>query len=894
MALRRRTALPVLFALVLADASLASAQPLPADVVPDQYELRFTLDLQHDTFTGSEQILVNIVKPTTRITLNAAGLTFAQVTIVSDWSSQPATVSVDERRETASFTVRRRLPAGPARIRIDYSGRLGGKPRGLFVGRANGRKFAASQFEPTDARRAYACFDQPDMKASFLVTVVAPAADAIISNGRMLSDTPGPESDQHTVKFATTRKMSTYLVALAVGEFDCLEAPPDPLPLRGCALGGKKALAQFALDAARSFLRFYDGYFTVKYPFSKLDLVALPDFPGGMENVGAIFFGERDLLVDAQAAPVGRQKQVVMTIAHEIAHEWIGDLVTMKWWDDLWLKEGFATFFETRPIQAWKPEWRIELDEVASAEQAMALDEVEATHAARVKVTTPAEINDAYDAIVYQKAGAVLRMAEAAMGRDAFRAGINAFIKRYSYSNATAEDFWSVMAENDVRGVDQVLRTFIDQPGVPVVSITTRCVTDATSSLALAQQRFWIDPKRAAGSPPLWAIPVSTRPIAPQPGVPALSTIRLFASREQTFDLAGCNPLVLGNAEASGYFRTRYPPEVLARVTKEVVRLLTPVERLRLLDDQWALAHAGGLEVGQYLSLLSGYSSERNAQILERVGETLRAIGDDLTTDANRQAFEGWVRQLFAPAAQLSSRPEGGNLLPPAGGQNATDGNEISRREADAALLDILGDIGGDADVRARAHAAIMGEATSVADDPALLDVFSRLAAQSGNAAVLERMTANIEHASSPPVYDRNVQALGYFTGPALVRSALEYALSEHVQAADVGDVLASALANAAARPTAWAFVKSHWKDIVAKTGADEAVTAIVKAASGFCDAAMRDEVQTFFGGAGLGSSAALRQTLERIQTCVDFRAAQRENLARWLAASAPKPPGSP
>ncbi len=881
MRLLQRSVLFVLAALIFGGASLASAQPLPSDVVPDQYELRFTFDLQTDTFAGSEQILVNIVKPTTRITLNAAGLTFRQVTIVSGWSSQPATVATDERHETATFTVRRRLAAGPARVRIEYAGRLGTQPRGLFVGRSDGRTFVASQFEPTDARRAYPSFDQPDMKASFLVTAIAPAADAIISNGRVLSDTPGPGADQHTVRFATTRKMSTYLVALAVGDFDCLDGPSDPLPLRVCALRGRTPLAQFALDAARSFLRFYDGYFTVKYPFGKLDLVALPDFPGGMENTGAIFFGEREMLVDAQAAPVARQKQVAMTIAHEIAHEWIGDLVTMKWWDDLWLKEGFATFFETKPIRAWKPEWHVDLDEVAAAEQAMAADEIDATHAARMKVTTPAEINDSYDAIVYRKAGAVLRMVEGAMGPDAFRAGVNTFIRRFSYSNATAEEFWSTMTEHSVRGVDQILRTFVDQPGVPVVSIAARCVTDATSSLALGQQRFWIDPKRPAASAPLWAIPVSTRPIAPQPGVPALSTSRLLATKDQTFDLAGCNLLVLGNAEATGYFRTSYPPDVLARFTKDAGSLLTPAERLRLLDDQWALAHSGGIEIGQYLSLLSGYSAERNAQIIERMGDALRAIDHQLTTDGDRDGFHDWVRQLFAPLAAQLDEP-------------ATDGNEISRHQAVAGVLNILGDVGRDAGVRNRARAAVMGEATGASRDAELLDVFTRLAAASGDAAVFDRLVASIEQAASPQLDERNVRALGEFTDPALVRRALDYTLSEHVQAADVPDVIAAALDNPAARPIAWSFVKSRWKDILSKAGGEEAATAFLTSAARFCEPAMRDDVKAFFGGKGLGTSRALVRTLERIQWCIDFSGAQRANLARWLAAAAPKPPGSP
>jgi aminopeptidase N len=879
----RLRALVVALALVIGAPALGFAQPLPPDVVPDQYELRLALNFHDDTFTGSEQILVTIVKPTARVTLNAVGISFKQVTIASGFSSQPATVAVDERHDTATFSVRRRLVAGPARIRIEYTARLQAGLRGLYVGRANGRKYAATQFEATEARRAFPCFDQPDMKASFLLTAVVPAGDVAISNGRVLSDTPGPGPDEHTVKFATTRKMSTYLMALSAGDFRCLEAQSDGVPIRVCAIAGKEALGRFALDAAQAFLRFYDQYFTVKYPFGKLDLIAIPDFEsGGMENTAAIFFGEHDLLVDPQGASIESRKLVASTIAHEMAHQWIGDLVTMKWWNDLWLKEGFATFMETKPIRAWKPEWHVELDEVASAEDGMASDGLASAHPARTTVTTPAEIDESYDAIVYQKAGAVFRMVEAAMGPEPFRVAVNGFIRQFAYANAGAEDLWAALDDNTVRATGQILRTFLEQPGVPVVSIAARCVTDATSSLALAQQRFWIDSTRAAATSPVWAIPVSTRPVAPPPGVPAASSNHLLSAKEQAFDLAGCNALVLGNAEAAGYFRSAYAPEMLARLAQDAETHLTPAERLRLLDDQWALARAGRLDVGEYLSLVGGYSTERYARIIERMGETLRVVDDRLAVGADRDAYHGWVRRLLAPLAAGLDQP-------------STDDNEVARRGLRATLLYFLGAVGRDPDVLGKARALVMDGDANSAGDAAMLAVFLRLAAASGDGAVLDRLAANIEHASSPDVYLRNVSALGDFGDPALVERALGYAISEHVHGQDAADAIAAALENTAARPAAWAFVKAHWNDIAAKSGADQAAEHVLMAATGFCDADMRDDVKAFFGGKRMGGSHALAQTLEQIQGCIDFKATQQTNFARWLAKqSGPTPPGSP
>src|SRR6202022_86155 len=286
--------------------------------------------------------------------------------------------------------------------------------RGLYLGKDDqGRKYAASQFEATDARRAYPSFDEPDYKATFHLTAVAHKGHVAISNSKIISDTPGPGENQHTVRFATTPKMSSYLAALVIGNFEYIEGSADGIPIRVYGTPGKKEMGKFALESAEPVLRYYDKYFGIKYPYGKLDLIGLPDFSAGaMENAGCITFREVILLIDEKQGSIDLKKTIASVTAHEIAHMWFGDLVTMKWWDDIWLNEGFATWMAHKPIEAWKPGWDETLKAAESASYALAEDSLAATHPIRANVETPAEINQYSDAITYDKTAAVLSMVE--------------------------------------------------------------------------------------------------------------------------------------------------------------------------------------------------------------------------------------------------------------------------------------------------------------------------------------------------------------------------------------------------------------------------------------------------------------------------------------------------
>src|SRR5688572_7885536 len=357
-----RTAIAVL---ILLTPRVAAAQRLPNTVMPLHYDITVAPDLAAAKFTGSVKIRVVLAAPARAITLNAAEIAFGDVMLTSrGTAAQKATVAVDEAKEEATFTVRDPLAAGEAELDIQYTGILNDDLRGLYLSETNKRRYAVTQLEATDARRMFPSFDEPAFKATFALTAVIDEGDSAISNGAVVSDTPGPRPGKHTIKFDTTPKMSSYLVALAVGDFVCNGATADGTPVRVCSTPDKKQLTGFALESAQQIIKYLNGYYSIRYPFKKLDVVAVPDFAAGaMENTGAIFYRETFLLAD-ESASVGTRKTIAVVLAHEIAHQWFGDLVTMQWWDDLWLNEGFANWMQTKPVAAWKPEWRVELDEV--------------------------------------------------------------------------------------------------------------------------------------------------------------------------------------------------------------------------------------------------------------------------------------------------------------------------------------------------------------------------------------------------------------------------------------------------------------------------------------------------------------------------------------------------
>jgi aminopeptidase N len=848
--------------------TVAGAQRLPKVATPENYKLTFAPDFDKDTFKGDETISTQVLKPTSEITLNALELDFHDVTITSDGATQRATVKPEKEKEMVVLLVEKPLSPGSATIHITYSGILNSEMRGLYLGKDDhGRKYASTQFEATDARRAYPSFDEPEYKATFDIAAVANKGMVAISNYKQISDTPGP-GDKHTVKFATTAKMSSYLAALVIGNFEYVEGSVDGIPIRVYSTPGKKEMGKFALDAAEHIVSYYDKYFAIKYPYGKLDLVGLPDFSAGaMENVGCVTFREVLLLIDDQHGAVGRKKTIASVTSHEIAHMWFGDLVTMKWWDDVWLNEGFATWMSSKPLERWKPEWNFDLDDVSDTANTLNLDSLANTRPIHQAAETRGQIEELFDGIAYGKAASVLRMLEAYLGEETFRAGVNAYLKQHQYANATADDFWSTQAQVSRKPVDQIMPTFVKQAGEPIIALKTQC-SGTSTSVSLSQRRYYSDRlKFEEANDQLWQIPLCLKDSARTTG----EKCEVVSKEEATLTMPGCSTWVMGNAGATGYYRIGYDADAVRALAKDAEDKLSPAERVTVASDVWASVRVGLEPVGDYLALAHGLQSDRNRAVLEDVLARLDYIGQYLVNDNDRDNYRHWLREYLTPIAKDV-------------GWNPKPGESEEQKTLRAQLLNALGYDARDPEVLEQARKL----ADKALSDPSSLDRelaagALSLAALNGDEAFYNRVMAAMKSAKSPEEYYMYFSTLRRFEDPKLLQHTLDYAISPDVRSQDAMQLITGVLRNPAGQTVGWKFVQQHWNAVV-KAGGPSAGVRVVGATNSFCDAHMRDQVVDFFTAHEVeGGERTYRQSIERINNCVDLKSQQEPQLASWL-----------
>ena len=808
-------------------------------------------------------------KATDTIVLNALQINFVTVraanttgTAVPDQTAwQTADISQDPRAQQATLRFAQPLAAGPVRLEISYSGIINDRLRGFYLSKTKTHTYGVTQFESTDARRAFPGFDEPALKATFDVTLVIDQADTAISNTEIVSDTAGPTPGKHTLRFATTPKMSTYLLAWLVGDWACSKGKSDGVPIRVCATPDKQKLTKFALEAAKWDLKYYDNYFGIKYPLKKMDLIAIPDFEAGaMENFGCLTFRETELLVDDKEGAVAAKKAVATTVAHEISHQWFGDMVTMQWWDNLWLNEGFATWMESKAAEAWMPKWKFDQDAAVDLGATMDLDAKPTTRAIRAKVETPAEIDESFDAIVYGKAGAVIGMVENWLGDEVFRKGVQEYLRAHMYGNATAEDFWNTQAQVSGQPVDKVMRSFVEQPGIPVILLGNA----VNGAAAIAQKRFVLAPiaAPAAGDAEGWTLPLCMKGSGCKVIDPATKQVDVGSG------------LVFTDAADKGYYRTTYTTEERTALEAGVETTLAPVERIGLLSDRWALMLGGMGTVGQYLDLAIAVKNDRNTAVIDAALAKVEEIGRKIATDQEREQLNAVVRREYRPAY---------DALGP--GSKHPSWEEADLR---GTLYEALGDAGDPSitsDADRVTQQLLAGQMTK---DDAIADASVALAARHGDAAMYDKLVAVAQSATDPDLKTDSLLLLTRFEQPVLVIRTLEYALGNDVRSQDAWSLIALELTRRETQDLAWQFVQQHWTDVSRKMSANGGAH-LVEAAGSFCTAAKRSEVEEFFRTHPVSSEYTLRQALGSIDECVRLRAAQEPELARWLAAHGPK-----
>jgi puromycin-sensitive aminopeptidase len=828
---------------------------LPLTVMPERYEIRLTPDLASATFNGEEKVSVQVTEPVRDIRLNAAELAIQDVSIrAKDGKTIRGDVTLDPENEQAALHFIETLEPGPWELQIMFSGVLNDKLHGFYRStyrNSNGQEktLATTQFESTDARRAFPCWDEPALKAVFQVTLVIDEGLTAISNARVISETPLPSAGKKEMVFADTMKMSTYLVAFIVGEFEASE----PLmvgnaPLRVWAVPGKKNLASFGREIGRASLEHFSRYYDIPYPGDKLDLIAIPDFASGaMENLGAITFRETALLVDESKATRAELERVADVVSHENAHMWFGDLVTMRWWNGLWLNEAFATFMEMIAVDAWKPEWRRWDSFTVSRAAAMQVDGLESTRPIEFPVEKPEEAAGMFDVLTYEKGASVLRMLEQYLGADAFRDGIRLYLRRHAYANAETTDLWDALEESTRQPVRALMDSWIFQAGFPLVSVERE-----GRALVLRQQifRYLQDgdmPERT------WHVPIF---LGWKTATGVENRTALLTGAAMRIELPDAAEPVIVNAGGHGYYRVRYSSELLSSLKQQLQVMLSPVERFNLVNDTWATTLAGLAPLQDYLGLLELLRDENDLNVWTSVLISCHQL-DRILDPVQRTSLQTCIRSVISPALErLTWEPRAGET-------------ELeSQLRGD--LIGALGTVGEDESCQQRARGLFAQyERDSSSVDRNLIPAVVAIVSHTGAGSDYENFVNRVKAAATPQEETRYLFALANFRREELVDRTLQLTINDEVRTQNAPYLMRNILLNKDARESAWGFMKANWETML-RLYPDNSIPRMCEGIIGLATAELAADVEGFFGNHPVKQGAKqMDQHLERLRIAV-------------------------
>ena len=859
----------------------ADAVVLPDNVRPVHYQITLQPDMDNFTFDGLEVIDIDVREETTEIILNAADLRVPSAMLIKGgrWI-RSSSINLDEERQTVSIGFDEIIPAGPAQLDLRFVGELNDRLHGFYRSQYVNPEgevsyLATTQFEATDARRAFPCWDEPACKATFQLTLNIPASMVAVSNTPILEQA-GLDAGFKSVMFARTPIMSTYLMAFVIGDLSYIEQEAVNNTTVGVwTTRGKEEQGRFALETSARMLGFFNEYFGIPYPLEKLDHIAIPDFAAGaMENWGCITYRETALLVDPENSSAGTRQRVAEVVAHEMAHMWFGDLVTMEWWDDLWLNESFASWMGTKAVDWAFPEWEMWTQFVnMDTNRALSLDGLKNSHPIEQEVKDPAEISQLFDAISYSKGASVIRMLEQFLTPEVFRQGLHQYLDSNQYANARTEHLWASLEDASQLPVTAIMNTWTGQMGYPVIGVETRDAGDDLE-LSLSQERFVYDNLLGESEPEdlVWQVPVGISQSGPSNG-----TSLVMDTPQASVQIprpTGEDAWFKVNPSQTGFFRVNYSEDDWQRLIPAISALTLPAtDRLGIQNDAYALSKAGLLPITQFLSIAGAYKNETDASVWSDLASNLRDIELLAVDEPCYENFRSFARDLFGPAARRI-------------GWEARSGEGHLDALLRSTVLSQAGAYGDDEvlDQATARYQAYLKNASALPPD--LRGVVFSLSAQAGDEDTYNQLWELERQTDLQEEKIRLLLALARFTQPELLQETLRRTLTEDVRSQDTVTLVTAVAANLRGRHLAWQFVQDNWDEFDRRYGGGGfGLMRLVSVCGNFTDAAKIGEVEAFFAEhPAPAGERTIRQALERIRLNSRWLELNREALTGHFA----------
>jgi aminopeptidase N len=852
----------------------ATPGKLPKVAMPTHYAIELAPDLQALTAGGSEVIDIEVREATSQLQLNAANLAVAEASV--DDGAQQAVIALDPKAETATLTFPTAITKGPHRLRLAFTAKINPFGRGLFFAdyptEGGSKRMISTQLEPADARRIFPCWDEPAFKATFALTVTVPQNFLAVSNMPIATEQPLADGKKRVV-FPPTPKMSSYLFVLSAGELERITADAGGVTVGVVATAGKAEQGRFALENAVKLLGWYNDYFGSKYPLPKLDLIAVPGgFGGAMENWGGITFFESRLLFDPTTTPDSARRRIFSVLAHEMAHQWFGDLVTTAWWDNLWLNEGFASWMQEKAAEHFDPQWKSWLNGYNQKQIALSLDARRTSHPIQQPVADHSVAMTAFDPITYNKGQAFIRMLENYLGEDAFRDGIRAYMAEHAYSNATTADLWQALERATGKQVGAIAASFTEQEGVPLVIAETTCDGD-TQRLTLKQERFAIIPSQVRAVPPprTWQVPVRTGKVG------TMESQMLLLDGNAELAAGKCGEAVKVNSGDIGYYRVDYGPRLRAALTRQLAQM-TPEDRVNFLADDWAMVLAGRTEPASWLALVAALAANDARAVWDHVLNTLGGL-DRLARERPEQpALEAYARAALRPVLDRLGWD----------GSGAGDDDDTLLRSSLIWTLGDLRDAGTVTEARRR-FASFLEEPKSL--PPALREFVAHVVGVSARREDYEALLELARHSTETNERVRYYYAAASARDPALAQDTLALTLTKELPNTIVNGLINQVAQSGWHRELAWEFVQKNLAALTARQGPDFPREFVPNFMTAFSDEAHADALRQFAPAQEtLGGRVMTSRALESIAISADLTTRALPAIEAWIKAHPVKP----